>query len=64
MSDFNCPACNLAFYIGEYPDHLTDMGPNNTFEFDCDCGAVFTCDVDWDPTITPRDDFKMSGGAA
>jgi hypothetical protein len=51
MSVFYCPNCNKEHDVGNYPDHMTDLGPSGTFEFDCDCGATFDCQVDWSPDI-------------
>ena len=52
MSIFECPYCAKEYDIGEYPDHLFVMN-NNRFEFECDCGAEFECEVEWEPIIWP-----------
>lgn len=56
MSTFECPHCKKDHYIGDYPDHLTDLGPSGRFEFDCECGAVFEILVEWDPVLYVLDD--------
>lgn len=54
MSSWECPHCGAEHFDGDYPDHFSDLGPDNTFEFECDCGAVFDCHVEYEPYITSQ----------
>lgn len=51
MSTFTCPHCKAEHDIGDYPDHLTDLGADGACDFRCTCGAEFACQVDWEPVI-------------
>ncbi len=56
MSKFDCPHCGAEHDTGDHPDHLCELDARNRFEFECECGAVFECHVDWEPEVYPLED--------
>ena len=50
----DCPYCDHAHDMGDYPDHLTDMR-GNEIEFECaHCEKTFDVTVDWEPVFYAR----------
>lgn len=49
MSDITCSACGVEYDMGNHPDLWCDG--SQRFDFDCDCGAVLTVEVDWSPSF-------------
>lgn len=49
MSYFKCPHCETTTYDGNIPDQLGTASKLGCFEYDCECGAKFIVQVDWEP---------------
>ena len=44
-----CPVCRKTTDLSDEPDYLRQLPPNNRFTYECDCGASFDVDIDWEP---------------
>jgi hypothetical protein len=51
----DCPVCGHEHDMGEYPDHVLEMGPSCTFDFKCEeCGAQWETKVEFEPIFWTR----------
>lgn len=49
--DWKCPSCGAGYDSGSYPDHVSELDASGRFEFECDCGHVFTVEVEYYPSF-------------